>query len=118
MLPRVQETFANIHLMPEAVCYLQISSPRTSGLASSGRLTGISIFALKFPMAKGKIITDVELSISPDYSTIEIVLQDKTALNFYLESYVRIFPELVSWKSGEYKPVRQWPPVNSGSSRR
>jgi len=73
---------------------------------------------LKFPIAKGKIIADVELSLSPDYSTIEIVLQDKTSLNFYLESYVRIFPELVSWKSGEYKPVRRWPAVNSKSSRR
>jgi len=73
---------------------------------------------LKFPTAKGKVIAQVELSISPDYNTIEIVFQDKTSLNFNLESDVRVCPELVSWKSGEYKPVRRWPPVNSTLSRR
>ena len=36
----------------------------------------------KFPTAKGKIIADVELSISPDYNVIEIVFQDKTSLTF------------------------------------
>lgn len=67
----------------------------------------------KFPTAKGKIIADVELSISPDYNIIEIIFQDKTSLCFDLESRVHIAPELVSWKSGSYKPLKRWRSVLS-----
>jgi hypothetical protein len=67
----------------------------------------------KFPTAKGKIIAEVELSVSPDYNVIEIVFDDKTSLCFNLESRVQIAPELVNWKSGEYKPIRRWRPVHS-----
>jgi hypothetical protein len=67
----------------------------------------------KFPMAKGKIIAEVELSISPDYNIIEIVFQDKTSLTFNLESCLQVVPELVSWKSGSYKPMKRWRPVHS-----
>lgn len=68
---------------------------------------------LKFPEAKGKIIAEVELSLSPDYNVIEIVFQDKTSLTFNVESCFRITPELVSWKSGSYKPRKRWRPVHS-----
>jgi hypothetical protein len=67
----------------------------------------------KFPTAKGKIIADVELSVSPDYNIIEIVFDDKTSLCFNLESRVQIAPELVSWKSGKYQPLKRWRPVHS-----
>ncbi len=68
---------------------------------------------LKFPKARGKVIADVELSLSPDYNVIEIVFQDKTSLTFNLESCFQVVPELVSWKSGSYKPVERWPAVHS-----
>jgi hypothetical protein len=67
----------------------------------------------KFPTAKGKLIAEVELSISSDYNIIEIVFDDKTSLCFNLESRVQIAPELVSWKAGEYKPLKRWRPVLS-----
>jgi hypothetical protein len=67
----------------------------------------------KFPMAKGKIIAEVELSISPDYRIIEVIFQDKTSLTFNLESCLQVTPELVSWKSGSYKPMKRWRPVHS-----
>jgi hypothetical protein len=67
----------------------------------------------KFPAAKGKIIAEVELSISPDYRIIEIVFQDKTSLTFNLESCLQVVPELVSWKSGSYKPLKRWRAVHS-----
>jgi hypothetical protein len=68
---------------------------------------------LKFPKAKGKVIAEVELSLSPDYNVIEIVFQDKTSLTFNLESCFQVTPELVSWKSGSYKPMKRWPAVHS-----
>jgi hypothetical protein len=67
----------------------------------------------KFPVAKGKIIAEVELSMSPDYNVIEIVFQDKTSLTFNLESCLQVAPELVSWKSGNYKPMKRWRSVHS-----
>jgi hypothetical protein len=68
---------------------------------------------MKFPSAKGKIIAEVELSISPDYRIIEIVFQDKTSLTFNLEPCFQVVPELVSWKSGKYNPLKRWRPVHS-----
>ena len=63
---------------------------------------------LTFPKAKGKVIAEVELSISPDYRIIEIVFEDKTSLTFNLEPCFQVVPELVSWKSGSYKPLKRW----------
>ena len=68
---------------------------------------------LKFPKARGKVIAEVELSLSPDYNVIEIVFQDKTSLTFNLESCLQVTPELVSWKSGKYHPLKRWRPVHS-----
>jgi hypothetical protein len=67
----------------------------------------------KFPAAKGKIIAEVELSISPDYNIVEIVFTDKTSLNFQIEPCFQVVPETVSWKSGTYKPLKRWRPVHS-----
>jgi hypothetical protein len=68
---------------------------------------------LKFPMAKGKTVAEVELSLSPDYNVIEVVFADKTSLTFNVEPCFRVFPELVSWKSGNYKPLKRWRSVHS-----
>jgi hypothetical protein len=67
----------------------------------------------KFPVAKGKIVAEVELSMSPDYNILEVVFEDKTSLSFNLDSRVQVAPELVSWKSGSYKPLKRWRPVLS-----
>jgi hypothetical protein len=68
---------------------------------------------LKFSAAKGKIIAEVELSISPDYRIIEIVFQGQTSLTFNLESCLQVSPEIVSWKSESYKPLKRWRSVHS-----
>ena len=68
---------------------------------------------LTFPQAKGKTVAEVELSLTPDYNVIEVVFQDKTSLTFNVESCFQITPELVSWKSGSYKPRKRWRPVHS-----
>ena len=73
---------------------------------------------LRFPQAKGKIIAAVELDVSSSYYFIEIKFQDKTSLVFDLEPCVMVYPEFTDWKTGNYKPLRRWPPVHSRSSRR
>jgi len=70
-----------------------------------------------FPQAKGKIIERVELSVSSDYFIVEIRFEDKTALAFDLEPCVRVFPQFVNWKAGNYKPLKRWRPLQSRSSR-
>jgi len=72
---------------------------------------------LKFPQAKGKIIASAELAVSSDYFTIEIKFQDKTSLSFDLETCAMVYPELINWKSGNYKPLQRWRPIHSRSSR-
>jgi hypothetical protein len=68
---------------------------------------------LRFPEAKGKIVAEVELSLSTDYNIVEVVFQDKTSLTFNLESCLLVVPELVSWKSGSYRPLKRWRSVHS-----
>jgi hypothetical protein len=67
----------------------------------------------KFPLAKGKIVAEVELSLSTDYNIIEILFSDKTSLNFQIEPCFQVVPETVNWKSGTYKPLKRWRPVHS-----
>ena len=71
----------------------------------------------KFPQTRGKIVADVEVSVSPDYYAVHIKFQDKTALTFDLESCVQLTPELADWKTGDYKLLKRWQPVRSRSSR-
>ena len=70
---------------------------------------------LKFPQAKGKIITEARLSVSPDYYLVEIRFGDKTTLSFDLEPCVRVSPKLVDWKTGNYKLLKRWRTVYSES---
>jgi hypothetical protein len=72
----------------------------------------------KFPGVKGKTIQAIELFVSPDGDCIiDIDFQDKTSLSFNFEPCVVIKPVLVDWKTGEYRPLKRWRPVQSGSPR-
>jgi hypothetical protein len=63
----------------------------------------------RFREAKGKVVSEVEVSISPDFNIIEIIFEDKTSLGFEIVPSFQVVPELVSWKTGNYKPIRRWP---------
>jgi len=68
---------------------------------------------LSFPQIKGKIIADVELSLSSDYRAVDIRFQDKTALTLSIEPCFRIAPVLADWKTGDYRLLKQWKPILS-----
>jgi hypothetical protein len=68
---------------------------------------------LNFPQIKGKIVADVELSLSPEYRVVDIRFQDKTSLTLSIEPCFRIAPVLADWKTGDYKPLKRWKPVLS-----
>lgn len=67
----------------------------------------------RFREAKGKVVAEVELSISPDFNIIEVIFEDKTSLSFEIVPSFQVVPELVNWKSGNYKPIKRWKPVHS-----
>jgi len=68
---------------------------------------------IKFSQARGKTIVEAELAVSPDYCRIELRFDDKTALSLNLESGLCILPELLDWKTGNYKLLKRWRPVRS-----
>ena len=72
---------------------------------------------LAFPQARGKTVERVEVDVTPEYFLIDMRFEDKTALTFDLEPYVMVYPEFANWGTGEYKPLKRWPPVHSRSSR-
>jgi hypothetical protein len=63
---------------------------------------------LNFPQIKGKIIADVELSLSSDYRAVDIRFEDKTSLTFDLQPCFQITPVLADWKTGDYKLLKRW----------
>jgi len=71
----------------------------------------------EFPEAKGKIVDRVELSADAAYYGITIRFQDKTALTFKIEQCVVAFPVYEDWTSGEEKPLKQYRPVHSKTSK-
>jgi hypothetical protein len=72
---------------------------------------------LRFPRVKGKTIELVELSASLDEYTIDIRFEDKTVLTFDVEACFFILPELLDWKTGNYKLLKRWRPFHSGPPR-
>ncbi|MFZ1008905.1 MAG: hypothetical protein WAN65_18845 [Candidatus Sulfotelmatobacter sp.] len=68
---------------------------------------------LRFPQIKGKIIADVEVSLSPEYHAVDIRFEDKTALTFSLEPCFHVTPVLADWKTGDSKLLKRWKPIHS-----
>jgi hypothetical protein len=49
----------------------------------------------------------------PGEACVEIMFRDKTSLYVEMRPGVTVAPELVSWKTGEYRPLRSYPAVTS-----
>ena len=67
---------------------------------------------LNFPQIKGKIIADVELSLSSDYRAVDIRFKDKTSLTLDLQPCFQVTPVLADWKTGDYRLLKRWRPVH------
>ena len=66
-----------------------------------------------FPQTRGKLIEDVEFSTSCDYHNISINFQDKTSLNFSIETGFTLEPDYSDWKTGNQRVIRTWPMMHS-----
>jgi len=68
----------------------------------------------KFPEVKGKIVHDVEVSITDYGCAIGIMFQDRTYLCFEVDiGGLTVLPDMSSWKSGNYKPLKRWRAITS-----
>lgn len=68
-----------------------------------------------FPEVTGKVVEAVEVRPSDTGYGIGIMFTDRMYLSFDvdIESRIIIAPELSDWKTGNYKPLKRWPPVRS-----
>ena len=69
---------------------------------------------LRFPEVKGKTVEQVE--IDPDVNAITILFQDKTVLSFNLDPLLVVFSELSDWKTGNWRGIKRWRPLQSRTS--
>jgi hypothetical protein len=70
----------------------------------------------RFPEAKGKTVSEVE--IDPDANAILILVNDDTALSFDIDPSYIVFPELSRRKSGNWRPLKKWPPQSEANCYR
>jgi hypothetical protein len=68
---------------------------------------------VQFPQAKGKTIEGVELLVAPDYHSISINFEDKTALHFSIETGFTVKTDYSDWATGEQRFLRKWPLLKS-----
>ena len=64
-----------------------------------------------FPQTRGKLIEDVEFSTFSDYHNISINFQDKTCLNFSIETGFTLESDYSDWKTGNQRILRAWQPI-------
>ncbi len=65
----------------------------------------------RFPEVKGKVVSLVE--VDDNASAIIIMFEDNTVLGFDIDSSHVVFPELSDRKKGNWKSIKQWPPIYS-----
>jgi len=72
---------------------------------------------LNFPEVNGKIVEAVEVFSDHEYYAISIRFQDKTALQFPLETAVFAVPTFSDWTDGNEKPIKKYKSVRSHVQR-
>ena len=68
---------------------------------------------MEFPQVKGKKLEDVEFSTCSVDHTITLRFQDKTELMFGIEPGFTLFTTYADCKTGNYRPIKRWPPTRS-----
>ena len=69
----------------------------------------------QFPVTqfKGKVVHEVEVRAMDEGAAIGIMFEDRTYLSFDVDMGVTIRPELSSFKTGEYVPLKRWRPIST-----
>ena len=85
------------------------------GKTTIRRYPGRSFY--RFEEAKGKPIDYIEFFTMGEYNSIDIAFEDKTAVHFVIEPRFTLETEYADWKTGDWRPIKQWPLIHSQSDR-
>ncbi|SRR6266567_1503714 len=71
----------------------------------------------RFDEIMGKTVDFAEIYCSADYHGIDIRFKDKTVLSFVIEPGFTVQIKHSDWKTGDWRPIKQWPLIHSQSHR-
>jgi hypothetical protein len=71
----------------------------------------------RFEEVKGKLVDLVEVFTAGESHSIEVRFQDKTALHFAIDPGFILEPEYADWKTGDWRPIKRWPLIQSETHR-
>ena len=66
---------------------------------------------IEFKDVAGKVIEKITLTNESDFRCVSLRFSDRTALHFTLHPRIEISPELMDWKTGDGKVLKEYPVV-------
>jgi hypothetical protein len=66
---------------------------------------------------QGKLVDRIEIHDSGGDHAISVRFQDKTSISFSIEPGFILFTEYADWKTGNWRPIKRWPPLRSQGLR-
>src|SRR5260221_14354496 len=69
----------------------------------------------RFEEVKGKPLDYVEGFTASEYHSIDVRFEDKTAMHFVIDPGFTLETEYADWKTGNWRPIKRWPPIRSAT---
>jgi hypothetical protein len=67
----------------------------------------------RIPEVKGKIVENIEITVTSNHHSIAVNFSDNTAMILYMEPCIAVFPYLGDWKTGDCKVIKEWEPLKT-----
>ena len=67
----------------------------------------------QFTVARGKRLEVVEFHTAPGHHVLSVIFEDKTSLEFAIDTAFSLEPVYSDWKSGNERRIRTWPRLQS-----
>ena len=74
--------------------------------------------SFQFPRLKGKVLQGVEFTSSPDYDSITLNFQDKTFVDFIIETCFSVKADYLDRSTATDRVLKRWPRIHSVRFRR
>jgi hypothetical protein len=81
------------------------------GKTTIRRYSGRSIY--RFEEVKGKPVDSVEVFTGGGSHAIDVRFADKSTIHFHIEPGFTLKTEYADWKTGDWRPIKRWPPIRS-----
>ncbi len=81
------------------------AQPSTHRLAEGSRQ--------QFTVARGKRLEVVEFHTTPGHHVLSVLFEDKTSLEFAIDTSFSLQPVYSDWKTGNERRIKTWPRLQS-----